>query len=228
MRYLDSQLDGSTPELFSALAEDLRMAQSVRLTDTSWRARADFDQHLERVLASFTAAGGRIVAALFVVIATLALARAAGAAPQPKAAAKSGASMCVLTAADFAAAGITTGAKPTANVDEGGASVYRVYAGKSSATGGVELDVFYPAGANANDAKATMETASSEVGTRLTPIAIPGADEARWSATAKSGGPAFGIIVVRRSNLVFTLGIPTGKDAQSQLVKLAGLVLQRF
>ena len=60
MRYLDSQMDGTTPELFAALAEDLRAAKTVRVTDTSWRARADFNQHLERVLASFTASGGRI------------------------------------------------------------------------------------------------------------------------------------------------------------------------
>ena len=60
MRYLDSQMDGTTPELFAALAEDLRAAKTVRVTDTSWRARADFNVHLEDVLTSFTAGGGTV------------------------------------------------------------------------------------------------------------------------------------------------------------------------
>ena len=60
MRYLDSQMNGTTAELFTALADDLHATPAVRVTDTSWRARADFNQHLERVLASFTASGGRI------------------------------------------------------------------------------------------------------------------------------------------------------------------------
>ena len=60
MRYLDSQMDGTTPALFAALADDLRATPAVRITDTSWRARADFNVHLEAVLASFAAGGGRI------------------------------------------------------------------------------------------------------------------------------------------------------------------------
>ena len=72
---------------------------------------------------------------------------------------KSGAAMCALTPADFQAAGVAGAGKPTANVQDAGAGAYCVYAGKSSATGGIELDVFYPAGANAGEVKATYVTA---------------------------------------------------------------------
>jgi hypothetical protein len=141
---------------------------------------------------------------------------------------KSGAALCALTAADFQSAGVKAAGKPTANVQEAGASAYCVYAGKSAATGGVELDVFFPAGANVNEAKATLETAIGESSAGLQPIKIAGADEARWSPNAVSGGPPFATLAVRRGTLVFTLGIPAGKNAQAQLTKLAQLVLQRF
>jgi hypothetical protein len=141
---------------------------------------------------------------------------------------KSGATLCALTAADFTAAGVAGAGKPTANVQEDGASAYCVYAGKSSATGGIELDVFYPAGANANDAKATFETAIGEAGSGLAPLKLAGTDEARWSPKAVSGGPPFATLAVRRGTLVFVLGFPTGKNAQAQLTKLAELVLKRL
>ncbi|HXI31571.1 MAG TPA: hypothetical protein VNG89_24205 [Vicinamibacterales bacterium] len=147
----------------------------------------------------------------------------AGAPIQPK----SGAAMCALTPADFQSAGVANAAKPTANVQDGGGSVYCVYSGKSAATGGIELDVFYPAGSTAAEAQATYKTAVEE-GPPLKPLSIAGADEAHWSASATSGGPPFATLAVRRSTLVFTLGIPANGAAQTQIVKLAGLVLQRF
>ena len=64
MRYLDSQMNGTTGELFTALALDLKTAQAVRLADTAWLSREDLKRELDRVLASFTAAGGRIVVAV--------------------------------------------------------------------------------------------------------------------------------------------------------------------
>jgi len=228
MRYLDSQMDGTTPELFAALAEDLRATPAVRVTDTSWRARADFNLHLEDVLASFTAAGGRIVAALVAAVVTLAFSHAAGAAPQTKAAPKSGAAMCVLTAADFGAAGIQTLPKPAPNVSDGGASVYCAYAKNSGAFGGVELDVFHPAGGSVAEAKDTLKTATSEGHPAPTPIAIAGADEALWSPNMASGSIPFAMIAVRRGTLVFVLSIPEHKDSKAQLTKLAVLALQRL
>lgn len=139
-----------------------------------------------------------------------------------------GAAMCVLAVADFKAVGVDKAEKPTANVDDGGKSAYCVYTGKSSATGGIELDVFHPAGGNVAEAKATEDTAVGEVAAKLAPIQLAGADTARWAPNAKSGGPEFAMIVVRRSTLVFVLGIPAHADAQTRLTKLATLVLDRL
>ncbi len=141
---------------------------------------------------------------------------------------KSGAAMCVLTPADFQSVGITNASKPSANVQDGGASVYCVYAGKSSATGGIELDVFNPAGGSVSDAKETFQTAIAEGTSGLKPINIPGADDAQWSAATKSGGPAFATIAVRRGTLVVVLGLPTSANAQTQLTKLVALALERL
>ena len=145
-----------------------------------------------------------------------------------KIAPKSGAAMCALTPADFQGVGITNASKPSANVQDGGASVYCVYAGKSSATGGIELDVFNPSGSSVADAKETLKTAMAEGVSGLKPINIAGADEAQWSAATKSGGPAFATIAIRRGTLVFVVGVPASANAQTQLTKLAGLVLERF
>lgn len=143
---------------------------------------------------------------------------------------KSGAALCgALTAADFQSAGLSQAGAPTVNLIDGGAGAYCVYAGKSSATGGIELDVFYPAGANPAEVKATEDTAASEsAGPVLTPIPLAGADSARWSPKAISGGPPFAILVARRGTLVFVLGIPAGQNSQAQLLKLAAIALKRF
>ncbi len=61
MRYIDSQVEGRTAQLFAHLAEDLRAVKTVKLTDTSWRGRPDFNQQLEPVLAAFTAGGGQLL-----------------------------------------------------------------------------------------------------------------------------------------------------------------------
>jgi len=117
---------------------------------------------------------------------------------------KSGAAMCALTPADRHGFGFLKAAKPTANVNDGGASVSCVYSGKSGAS-----------------------VATGE-GPQLKPITIAGADDAQWSDRAVSGGAAYATIAVRRRNLVFVLSIPTTADAQLQLTKLSALVLQRF
>jgi len=228
MRFLDAQMTGTTHELFAALGDDLRAARSVRIADASWLAREDLKRELDRVLAAFTAAGGRIVAAAIVAIAIAAFAPVAAAAPQAKAAPKSGAAMCVLTAADFSAVGIATNPKPNPNVSDGGASAYCAYTKNSGAFGGVELDVFNPAGSNAADAKETLKTATSEGHPAPTPIAIAGADEALWSPNMASGSIPFATIAVRRGTLVFVLSIPEHKESKAQLTKLVAIVLQRL
>src|SRR5215813_14095300 len=104
---------------------------------------------------------------------------------------KSGPALCALTPADFQAAGVSGASKPTANVEDGGASAYCVYAGKSSATGGIELDVFHPAGADGREAKATFDTAVGEATSAMKPFKIAGTDEALWNPEAVSGGAKF-------------------------------------
>jgi hypothetical protein len=60
MRFLDSQMDGTTAQLFENLAADLHKVTAVRLADTTWLSRADLKQKLDPVLDAFRASGGRI------------------------------------------------------------------------------------------------------------------------------------------------------------------------
>jgi len=60
MRFLDSQMDGTTAQLFENLAADLRKVPAVRLADTTWLARADLKERLDSVLDQFVASGGRV------------------------------------------------------------------------------------------------------------------------------------------------------------------------
>jgi hypothetical protein len=60
MRFLDSQIDGTTTQLFENLAADLRKVTAVRLADTTWLSRADFKQELDATLDAFRAAGGKV------------------------------------------------------------------------------------------------------------------------------------------------------------------------
>ena len=63
MRFLDSQLDGSTAALFENLAGDLRKVPAIRLTDTTWLSRADLKERLDAVLDAFRASGGSVTLA---------------------------------------------------------------------------------------------------------------------------------------------------------------------
>jgi hypothetical protein len=63
MRFLDSQIDGTSQQLFENIAADLRQVAAVQLTGTSWLARADFKAQLETVLDAFRAAGGVVTRA---------------------------------------------------------------------------------------------------------------------------------------------------------------------
>ena len=60
MRYLDSQVDGTTAQLFEHLTADLHGLTAVRLTDTAWLARGDLRARLDAILSSFAAGGGRV------------------------------------------------------------------------------------------------------------------------------------------------------------------------
>jgi len=60
MRYLDSQMNETTPQLFANLAGDLGRVRAVRLTETSWLARTDLKQQLDAVLDTFASRGGTV------------------------------------------------------------------------------------------------------------------------------------------------------------------------
>ena len=130
----------------------------------------------------------------------------------------SGAIDCsLLSAADFAAAGLTGAGSPSDNPD--GTSHYCVYAGKSGATGGIELDVFLD-GSIAN-AQATYQTV---IGEGPTGQPVPGAsfDQSSYAVADKAG-----FLAVRKGLLTVALGAPDSPATQAALVGLANLVIQR-
>jgi len=156
-------------------------------------------------------------------ISTLALALLALIGAPPPIQPGSGAKMCdALTPADLKAQGLAPDAKTTVNVPEP-ISAYCTYAGRSGATGGIELDVF-AAGADALD---TQKTILGEL-SGMKPAGYPGVDESLMNLEAVSGGPKFAVLVVRKAGLVFTLSLPSGPKAKDQLFALAKLVLGRL
>ena len=50
MRYLDSQMDGSTAAFFAGLSDEIRNVDALRLTDTSWLASGDLKERLDIML----------------------------------------------------------------------------------------------------------------------------------------------------------------------------------
>jgi hypothetical protein len=123
----------------------------------------------------------------------------------------------LLTAADFAAAGVEGAGAPTDNADETGH--YCVYAGTSGATGGIEFDVFpHDDVASATE---TFETATAEAPRGARP-AVGAAFDA--SSFAIDGDVAY--LTVRQGKLVFALSVPQ-MYGEAALVTLATLVVGR-
>jgi len=50
MRFVDAEADGTTGQLFEALERELRLARTVRLTDTHWLANDTLKAEVERIL----------------------------------------------------------------------------------------------------------------------------------------------------------------------------------
>jgi hypothetical protein len=123
---------------------------------------------------------------------------------------------------DFAAAGLAGAGAPSANPDPQGA--YCVYAGRSGATGGIELDVFV--GTDDADASAIFVNVRSFIDVGTGKAALPEADEVALLASA-GGSPDYAVIAVRKGLLVFGISFPAGDGAQDRLVALARLVLAR-
>ncbi len=141
----------------------------------------------------------------------------------------SGEKMCVLTPADFHAVGLVAD-KPHANVDDGGNSVYCIYRGVSGAMGGIELDVFYPAGASPADIVGTWKTMlASNPGVRYQLEGLSGVDASLYSlAVPQAGHPNFAANAVRRGDLIFTISMPSTPKTKAILQRLSGIVLQRL
>lgn len=169
----------------------------------------------------------RYAAALFAAI-TLAVPAAVPAAPpQPG---SSGAKLCVLTQADFRTFGTVVMTKPDVNVDDDGNAAYCVYRGKSGATGGVELDVFDPAGSTPAEIAQTFKTVTaSSPGANYQPEGVAGADQSVISLeTPQAGYFPFAANAVRRGTLVFAISLPASPLAQRELMGLSRLVLARL
>ena len=128
----------------------------------------------------------------------------------------------LLSPSDFQAAGVQGARPPSVNPDEQVA--YCVYAGKSSATGSIEFDVFVTK--NAADANDVYTTVRGETGPgNRVANAVTGADESELVKV--SGPPAFTTVAVRKGKLVFAIGVPTTSKSQDAVVSLAKQVLQR-
>ena len=166
-------------------------------------------------------------AAMAAGVVALAFGAAAGAVPVAKG---SGAKMCVLTQADFRAFGTLVWSKPKAHLDEGGASAYCAYRGKSGATGGVELDVFYPAGDTpAGVAETFKRVLGSDPGAHYSAEGIAGADESMYSLKIPQPGyPSFAASAVRRGDLVFSISLPSSPMSKAELLRLSRIVLARL
>ena len=158
------------------------------------------------------------------------LGRQAAAGPVP---AGTGKTMCgALTTSDFTSVGIQGTTGPQANVIHPTAA-YCVYAGNSGENGGVEFDVFYPAGATPAAVKAHEHTLMMETGGSVgegsyTSIVMPGADAAHLGTNMHAGKAPFDSLVVRKGNLIIVITIPATAQAPGQLEKLAKIALRRF
>lgn len=133
-----------------------------------------------------------------------------------------GESLCgLLGPGDFAAVGLPAAGVPTLSGD-GSTEAYCVYAGTSSATGGLEFDAFTSA-----DAAGSVDVYTTVLGESAAGVPVPelaGVDAADLSLDA---GGTFASIAVRAGRLVFDIGLPRGSGARDQMLALSRLVLER-
>jgi len=127
-----------------------------------------------------------------------------------------------LTPEDFKAAGVAGAGKPTTNGDDAGA--FCVYAGKSSATGGIEFD-FFVAPKDA-DAEAIWDEVRPGKAKRASVAkSLPGAELAEIAK--ETGKVNYTSLGVKRGKVVFHIGVPTTPKSEEAVLALARLVLQR-
>lgn len=133
----------------------------------------------------------------------------------------SAAGLCALLGtADWGALNYTVAAQPTINSD-GPGNAYCTYTVAAGAGGGLELDAFVDA--TVEDAMATFETIAGEMSGGQS-ATLPGADQVLINPAV---GGEYGAINVRAGRFTFSISLPTGAQAQSQLLALAATVLTR-
>jgi hypothetical protein len=133
-----------------------------------------------------------------------------------------GETLCgLLGPGDFTAAGVPGAGVPSLN-GNGATEAYCVYAGTSSATGGIEFDAF--TGTTA-DAASTYATVLGQSATGQPAAAdLAGVEQASIDLGAEGGSVT---VVVRAGRLVFDIGFPKTGAGRNQLLVLAKLVLDR-
>lgn len=141
-----------------------------------------------------------------------------------------GGDLCgLLGPGDFAAAGVSGAGGPSENNNPPSA-YFCVYRGNSSATGGIELDVFLSdTAADAHDA--FPEMFAEYLTTNDPSVTVAGADEAALHLPTFEGSTDPALISVRMGKLTFGIGVGTAfadaAAAGEQLQKLAKLVIER-
>jgi hypothetical protein len=158
--------------------------------------------------------------------ATTTPASTASSAPQTPASAlkmPTGQDLCyLLTAADFTAAGVPGAG--TLSTNEYDTDYFCVWAGKSVATGGIEMDAFIDD--DPVDRDETFDSVSTGESAEDVTAQVAGAQRANIGTTS-SDGPEFAEIAVQSGNFIFGIGIPPTGDWHTQLIALANLVVLR-
>ncbi len=135
----------------------------------------------------------------------------------------------MLTQADWAAAGVTDATTFTEN-NSPPDGYYCVYRGKSSATGGIEMDVFISPTA-ADSGSALDEMFGEYPASSIQDVSIPGADKAQLHLPTSDGGGDPALIGVEAGKLAFGIGMGSSlADAAAngeRLRQLAALVVAR-
>jgi hypothetical protein len=135
----------------------------------------------------------------------------------------------LLDVGDWAMVGVTD-AQPVSENNLPPEAYYCVYRGKSSATGGLELDAFISP--TAEDAAAAMPEAFGEfMLSSNAPVTVAGADEAALSLPSSAASTDPAVIAVRKGRFSFLLGMGSSFGSAQQdgqrLQQLAALVMTR-
>jgi hypothetical protein len=132
----------------------------------------------------------------------------------------------LLTPDDFAALGVEGAGPPSYDASGSPGAVYAVYAGRSGADGGIEVDIF--ADGRAEDAAALVQEVALFA---LDPAekASTGAERANLNTEqpTNDGTSTYDTLWVQKGRLAAAISIPTSGRSHAQLVALATTLLAR-